>query len=340
MKRCPNYSANAAATALADKYVSKWPNMPTHGLASKMHRENPGVFKDVEGARYAVRYRRGQAGKRMRAKRDDHDSRTMVSKESNPLGLPESDEIPYKPHLVDVEVPSRALILSDLHFPYYNLASTTAALEDGKKHDCSIVIFNGDSLDCYQISKFTRDARFRDLYGEVLGFKKLLDVVRKMFPNALIIFKAGNHEERLEHLISKVPEIQKLNIVDWPAILGFGDRGITYVKDKRPIKLGKLPLFHGHEFVGGFVGPVNPARGLYLKAKAACAAGHWHQGSEHSESTINDELVTCWSFGCLCELHPKYCPVNKWNHGFGIVEVDPNGEYRVKNKRIRNGIIF
>jgi hypothetical protein len=64
--------------------------------------------------------------------------------------------------------------------------------------------------------------------------------------------------------------------------------------------------------------------------------GQGHVISEHTEPTLNGEIVTCWSTGCLSELPPRYARINKWSHGFVMVEVDSDGTFSVQNKRIYN----
>ena len=86
--------------------------------------------------------------------------------------------------------------------------------------------------------------------------------------------------------------------------------------------------------------PVNIARGLFLKAKVSAMQGHNHQTSEHTETDMNGRITTTWSVGCLSELHPMYMPLNKWNHGFAFVEVQPDGDFQVQNKRIHKGEVL
>jgi hypothetical protein len=107
------------------------------------------------------------------------------------------------------------------------------------------------------------------------------------------------------------------------------------------MKLNKLNGIHGHEYKGGISAPVNIARGLYLRGKVSAFQGHNHSTSEHSETDMNGEITTTWSIGCLSELHPAYCPLNKWNHGCAIVDLDENGiDYEMRNKRIRKGKVL
>ncbi len=118
----------------------------------------------------------------------------------------------------------------------------------------------------------------------------------------------------------------------------FGDDYII-IKDKRIMKAGDLNILHGHEFGGSVFSPVNIARGLFLKGKVSAMQGHNHQSSSHSESNMNGEITTTWSLGCLCELHPAYLPINKWNHGFAIVEIDGQN-FEVRNKNIHKGKVL
>jgi hypothetical protein len=99
------------------------------------------------------------------------------------------------------------------------------------------------------------------------------------------------------------------------------------------MKAGWLDIIHWHEFASSVFSPVNVARGLYLRWKVSAIQWHNHQTSEHTETDMNGKIVTTWSLGCLCGLHPQYMPINKWNHWFAIVEVDWE-DFEVRNKRI------
>ena len=54
---------------------------------------------------------------------------------------------------------------------------------------------------------------------------------------------------------------------------------------------------------------------------------------------MNGKITTTWSLGCLSELHPQYAPLNKWNNGFAIVDIDGR-KFDVRNKRILNGEVL
>jgi hypothetical protein len=202
------------------------------------------------------------------------------------------------------------------------------------------VLLNGDTLDCYSLSKYEKDPRKRTFSDELQSARELLEAIRDAFPGCPIYFKIGNHEERYERYLSfKAPELLGCTDFKLENLLRFGEYGVQLITDKRIIKAGKLSIMHGHEFFGGGAG-VNPARGYFMRAKESVMCGHNHQTSEHTEPTLSGDIITAWSTGCLSELHPMYMPVNKWNLGFAFVEIESDGTFKVHNKRIFNGKIL
>ena len=70
----------------------------------------------------------------------------------------------------------------------------------------------------------------------------------------------------------------------------------------------------------------------FTKSTALC--GHYHQSSDHTETRIDGDTITTWSTGCLCNLHPKYMPLNKWNLGFALYNQVDKDFWHLQNKRI------
>lgn len=124
-------------------------------------------------------------------------------------------------------------------------------------------------------------------------------------------------------------------------LLRFGEFRINEIGSRQIAQYGKLFIVHGHELGRSIWSPVNAARGLYLRGKTTALAGHWHQTSEHNEKSMNMEIDVCWSVGCLCDLHPEYAPINKWNHGCAVAErVDNHGHFVLQNKKIYGTKIY
>ena len=310
--------------------------MPTLKAARIMYKENSLSFKNVEDARSVLRGIEGKGGGGFTAKVTHP---MEGDRPKNPYNLPQSDEAVFLPF--NITGHKRIGILSDIHVPYHSIESLSAAITYLKKDKIDGLLLNGDTIDCHRLSRFIKDTKKRNFKLELDTFKELFNVFEKQF-NCPIYFKVGNHEERYEHFLQeKAGELVGVEEFEFENIIKARARGIQIIGEKRVMKLNGLNGIHGHEYIGGIAAPVNVARGLYLKGKVSAFQGHNHATSEHSETDMNGKIVTTWSIGCLSELHPAYMPLNRWNHGFAVVDLDENGEdYEFRNKRIFKGKIL
>ena len=316
---------------IARKFREQYGNdMPTLKLARIMYNQNKASFKDVESARSTLKLIEGK-GKKIKSIERQPD------RPKNPYNLPKSDEAVYEPYHLNA---SRILLLSDIHIPYHNIESLTATLDYAKNENPDCILLNGDTIDFFQLSRFCKEPGKRSFAHELDSFKQFFEILHKTFPTAKKVFKLGNHEERYNHFLwMKAGELDGVNEFKLEEIIKARAEGIEVIGEKRIIKAGDLNVIHGHEFGGSVFSPVNIARGLFLKAKVSAIQGHNHQTSEHTESDMNGNIKTTWSTGCLCELHPAYLPINKWNHGFAMIDVDGEN-FEVRNKRIYKGKVL
>jgi len=203
-------------------------------------------------------------------------------------------------------------------------------------------LINGDLHDCASISYWP--VSHRDFPRETELVIDFLDFLIQEFPGKKIVWKPGNHELRLPRLyMSKVPELVEMPYLAMEAALNLEKRGIEFLDYFQLVMGGKLYLLHGHE-VNRLDVAVNPARGLFRKTNGSSAGcGHTHRTSEHVEVRMDGTMVTCWSFGCLCDLSPDYRPYgNSWNWGFATINVEKDGNFELVNRRIdsKSGKIF
>lgn len=322
---------------------TRWPHLPSRTLARMLVEKNKGVWPSLNAARCAVLYRRGRTLRTDRGRRyrcPEIVASTAPAVPWNPQAVPRSDERSFLPHIVSVDRDTRSLVLSDLHIPYHNRASIIAAIDHGRREDCRIVLINGDLLDFHRLSRFQKDPRSRSPKEEIARTNQFLDALDDAFPKARKIFKLGNHDERYEHyLAARAEELFEVlaEQASLAQLLELDSRGWEIVAEKRPVYLGKLTVIHGHEYPTPVIGPVNAARGLFLRAKECAMVAHHHQTSEHTDPTIRQKIITTWSTGCLCELHPMYARFNRWNHGAATVELTRGGQFHVHNFRIHQG---
>lgn len=234
----------------------------------------------------------------------------------------------------------RTALLYDIHVPYHDVRSLSAALEYVKKVKCDGIILAGDAMDFYGCSRYTQDPNRRSIAAESQQMRDFLKEFRDEFKKQEIVYMEGNHELRLKtYMRERADKLIGLPGTDLDSLLGLSKLGIRLVEDKRRVLLGDLNVLHGHEYPNIGSG-VNPARSLYLKAKAYSIIGHCHRKSEHSEITLDGKSIACWSVGCLCNLSPDYLPYNNWSHGFAIVELTGN-HFRVHNHYIaKDGKIY
>jgi len=318
---------------IAREYREKYGwDMPTLKLARILYKENPLLFTNIDSARSKLRQIENKYGKNNIYKTN----KDMEERPKNPYNLPQSDEAIYQPYELKAK---RLLVLSDIHIPYHSIGAITCAFDYAKGEKPDAILLNGDIIDFFGLSRFSKDPKARSFAHELNTFKEFIDVLKKTF-NAKIYFKIGNHEERYFHFLwMKAHEIVGVEEFELENIIKSRAEGIEIIKDKRIMKAGDLNIIHGHEFGGSVFSPVNIARGLFLKGKVSAMQGHNHQTSEHTESNMNGDITTTWSLGCLCELHPSYLPINRWNRGFAIVDIDGQN-FEVRNKRIHKGKIL
>lgn len=321
-------------TDICRSYIKKFPNMPNAKMARIILKENPLMFEDVERIRTMIRKITGNSGTNKMKKDAEF---YAPPKPSNPYKLPESDETDFKPFVIKA---TKVLVLSDIHIPYHSISALTAVFDYTKKMKIDAVLLNGDVLDFFGLSRYCKDPKKRNFASELKAFEEFMNILNDIY-KCRIYFKLGNHEERYNHFLwMKAGEIADVEEFQLEEIIKKRAKNVVVIGDKRIIRLGKLNVLHGHEFSGGVFSPVNIARGLFLKAKVSAMQGHNHQTSEHSESNLEGKLTTTFSLGCLSELNPEYMPINKWNHGFAIVDIDSKGNFEVSNKRILKGKVL
>ena len=324
------------------EYLEKFPDAPSHTLSRMIYADNKELFSTVETVRSALRYYRGSTGDNARGKRkrsngEKYFKAAGTSFKKLPKGI--TTLTGFKNFRITGD--HRILILSDAHIPFHNKAALELAVKHGSKFEPDILLLNGDWADHYSQSRWQTDPRLRNFKKEIETVLLSFEWLREVFPTTRIIYKIGNHEERYENYMElKAPELLGINKFDLATVFEFDKYGIELVSDKRPIKANELYIIHGHEYRQAFFNPVNPARGLYLRAKVNALCSHYHQSSSHSESDLDDKYTGCWSIGHLADPHPKYMPLNKWNWGFGEVETNGNKYFQVMNYKIIDNKVY
>ena len=315
---------------IAEQYVIKYgPTVSTDALSRMLHRDMPELFKTARTGEELIRnIRRGHTRAKTKDGYRQDIPKSAWDKGTFKMELPESYEREKEIVLLNHK---KIGVLSDIHFPYQNNRAIRAAVEYLYNEDVDCIYLNGDTIDFATISRHERNSRHRDISEEFSATLGFLRELRRIFPDKDIYWKDGNHDIRLErYLYLRAPEIFGDPEYHLSVRLRFGELGIKYVNSLSPAKVGDLLIFHGHEFLGS--GGVYPARSLFLKTISSILTGHYHKTSVYRDSTMLGEDIIVNTTGCLCGLSPEYMPVNKWNHGFAIVDHDLlSGKSSVRN---------
>lgn len=245
-------------------------------------------------------------------------------------GFEEGEYTPRPPYILPT--PCKILLINDVHIPYHDRNAVLTALTYGREQGIDTVYMNGDILDFYSVSRWSKNPDKPLMRREVQLAQNFFAGLRKMFPKAKMIFKSGNHEYRFDRYIMDVaPGLFGLDGFNIPSILKLADYDIDYVDDKTITIAGELNILHGHEVR---FGGVNVARSMYMKASTNVIFGHFHVSQEYTQRSLNGKLHGCWAIGSLCDLKPDYHPINNWNHGFAIITVNEDGTFEVESKKI------
>ena len=317
----------------AEELCKKYPDHSNIGLAKKLRVDYPECFSSVENARSIVRKIRGVSGTELRRTATQPRAKGKAGQVPK---MPPSLAEPWLPF--DLGSGIRVGSISDVHIPYHHEKALEAAVCDLKKRNLDVLLINGDFSDFYRISRWQKDPKKRKLSEERKLVIEGLAWLRYEFGKKRIVYKLGNHEERWNHFIwNQCPEIYDLPQMQIESLLEFEKYGIELVEDQRPVLAGKLPIFHGHELPKGLTNPVNQARGAFLRTNDSTLTAHGHQTSSQPHPTWDKQEAFSWSQGCLCEMHPEFARINKWNLGHAFIEVYQDGSYDVSNMRITEG---
>lgn len=234
------------------------------------------------------------------------------------------------------------VVFSDVHVPFHDPMALQLVYRFISQTQPERIIINGDFLDCYTVSHFSKDPRRGgSLADEFRVGRELLRDLRRRAPDAHIIFISGNHEHRLHrYLINQARELAGLEGLSVEDQLKLGDLNIDWVPCSADrfidtyVRLGNLLVGH-FDKAAQFSGYT--AKALLDKYGLSLIQGHVHSFGV-SNKTLADGPIMAWEGGCLCDLEPIYCVPSKWVHGFHVIHREAHGTFfHVEPVLILNG---
>lgn len=211
---------------------------------------------------------------------------------------------------------SRSICISDLHIPYQDDKAVDLAFDCIVDLQPENLILNGDIIDCYWCSDFTKKPKnVVYLQDEANIFYKKFSYLRRHIPNTNIFYVLGNHEDRIAKNQWKNPQLYGLKALEPENLLKLNKLNIKCYKTK--VILNNFIYFHGELVTRN--GSYTAKAEFEAHKMNSGISGHTHRLGAYYKTYDND--TTYWfENGCLCTLNPDYLKdVVNWQHGFSII---------------------
>lgn len=241
----------------------------------------------------------------------------------------------------------RIVFIGDTHHPYHDPVAIGLLLSFVRWFEPHIIYLIGDIIDFYKVSRYNKDPdQGNSTQEECDSANEFLWQLRNAAPDSEMIYRDGNHEERLyTYKISQAGGLNSLRCLSIPYLLGFEDIGIKYHRYKETILLGeKFVVDHGDRVRKG---SSMTAKALLDHHQMSGICGHTHRMGIHYRTNTSGKLFWIEN-GCLCKLDPEYIHgTPDWQQGFTVAYYNPETDYihpiqvRIDNNSIFfDGIVF
>lgn len=231
----------------------------------------------------------------------------------------------------------RALIIPDVHRPFYDIKAYNLMLEVTSYLGVSEVVLLGDYADFYAVSRHEKHPRVGALLEtEIDSVRSGLDQIDSLFPKAKKVYLEGNHEKRLEaYLVREAPAL--FGLTECRTLFGINQRPLwSYIPFSRAqfYKVLGVELYAFHRPTAS-----NP-RAHLGKSQVSSIYGDVHKIERaHSVSLDGRHLVTScpgWLGDVRSPVFDYMASTPQWQLGFSTVEIDPSGEFFVHQHEIKN----
>lgn len=263
--------------------------------------------------------------------------------------------LPVRPFEVEIPAPvqsskpkkwTTAVCYGDTHVPFHDPTAIRVLHGVIKDARPDIIVNVGDVVDCWQISRFDKDAsRLDSLQENIDDARKHLHQIAQLAPKARRVLLEGNHETRLARAICGLEgvsrEFGKLRAfqqaMTWPNLLQTESMGWEFIPERMQSRTPILPkIITKHGSVvrkwSGWSG-----KGEWEKYGRSGVSGHTHRLGwfVHRDHNGNSSWAET---GCTCLLESPYGVDFDWQQGFAVMTW--NADYRLQDTQfvsVRDG---
>ncbi len=229
----------------------------------------------------------------------------------------------------------KSVVFGDLHIPFQDKRAVSLLLKFIKLYQPDNIFINGDLLDCWAISKFTKPVNLEvHLSDEIAETKSFLRTLRKTAPKSKIFYIFGNHSWRFEkYLADEAGMFKNLQGMSLEEQLGCAELKIQVINKH----LKENHYRFGHILIGHFnkvcANAGYTAHNLLLAKGMSLIQGHTHRGAMVYKRTYRDTMVGVEGF-CLCDINPTYMSLPNWQLGFCTISSDDTGFFKINLRPI------
>jgi len=216
---------------------------------------------------------------------------------------------------------SRLMVVSDFQIPFIDIPLARAVLAFAEDFQPNDLIYNGDIIDCYEISEFDknpmRQFRIRD---EIERADSLMYAFEQRLPaGAKEWFVGGNHEDRLRrHIWRHASSIADI-VPDLDELLGLNKRCAGVAPWGKAVDYLGFTVTHGN-YVSQH--SAYTAKRHADRYQSSGCNGHTHRAGSYSWRDGRGHSHTWFEIGCLCRLDLEYVRgVANWQQAFLVGEV-------------------
>jgi predicted phosphodiesterase len=211
----------------------------------------------------------------------------------------------------------KVLFIPDIHAPFQDDRALNILYQFIKWFKPSTIIILGDILDCYAISRFTKDPNGALKFQQELDeAQNILGQIRKSAPKADIRLIKGNHEARIQKFLwSNAKELANLHALEIENLLGLKNFNIKWIKEGMT-NIFQLVVKHG-SVVRKYSGYT--AKAEFERNGCSGVSAHTHRQCIYRHSNNGGDYI--WmETGHLADPNQEYLEGEKpnWQQGFGV----------------------
>jgi len=230
---------------------------------------------------------------------------------------------------IELKLPSKGIesktvmVIGDTHNPYQDPKALALVEEFMPIIMPDVLIYNGDTNDFYQTSKFDKDPdRMNRLQEDIKDTENMFRRHSELLPRAKKFLIKGNHEDRWERFLrTAAPVLENLECLEFDKLFHLKDYGVKSVEYEEGLMINKVFLILHSDIAS--IHSAYTAKRLFEKHGGCGMCNHTHRGGSFYK---RDRFGTWgwWENFCLCRLDPDWIMNPNWQHGFSLIHFRDN----------------